>query len=283
MPTILLTGAAGQVGFELARTLSPHGNVVACDRSGLDLADRDAIVELVRATRPQLIVNAAAYTAVDRAESEPEQAQAINATAPGVLAEEARRLGATLIHFSTDYVFDGTVATPYDEQAPTRPLGVYGQTKLAGEQAIAAAGGNSLIFRTSWVYGLRGGNFLLTMRRLAAEREELRVVADQIGVPNWCRTLAEAMGTLVGRGVPYLAERAGVYHLSATGSISWYEFARAIIGDVARPRVVPITTAQYPTPAKRPAYAVLATTKFERSFGFALPPWRDSLAHCLER
>ena len=282
-PTILLTGASGQVGFELARTLTPHGDVVACDRARLDLADPDAIAALVRATRPQLIVNAAAYTAVDRAQSEPALAQAINATAPGILAEEARRIGATLIHFSTDYVFDGAATTPYDEQAPTRPLGVYGQTKLAGEKAIAAAGATSLIFRTSWVYGLRGGNFLLTMRRLAAERDELRIVADQIGVPNWSRTLADAIATLVGRGVPALAEHAGVYHLSATGHTSWYEFARAIIGDVARPHVVPITTAEYPTPAPRPAYSVLSTTKFERSFGFALPPWGDSLARCLER
>ena len=282
-PTILLTGANGQVGFELARTLAPHGTIVACDRSTLDLADPAAIVAVTRATRPQLIVNAAAYTAVDRAETEPARAQAINATAPGILAEEARRLGATLIHFSTDYVFDGAATTPYDELAPTRPLGVYGQTKLAGERAIVATGATSLVFRTSWVYGMRGGNFLLTMRRLAAEREELRVVADQFGVPNWCRTLAEAVATLVGRGLPALAEHAGTYHLSATGSSSWYEFARAIIGDVPRPRVVAITTAEYPTPAKRPAYAVLATTKFEKTFGFALPPWRDSLKQCLQR
>lgn len=282
-PTILLTGASGQVGFELAHKLSPHGVVVACDRARLDLADVDAIAALVRATRPQLIVNAAAYTAVDRAESEPALAQAINATAPGVLAEEARRIGATLIHFSTDYVFDGDATVPYDEQAPTRPLGVYGKTKLAGEKAIVDTGATGLIFRTSWVYGMRGGNFLLTMRRLAAERDELRIVSDQVGVPNWSRTLAEAIATLVGRGLPALGEHAGVYHLSASGPTSWYEFARAIIGDVPRPRVVPITTAEYPTPARRPAYAVLATTKFERNFGFALPPWRESLARCLER
>ena len=283
LPTILLTGASGQVGFELARTLAPHGSVVACDRSRLDLADPDAIVALMRAIRPQLVVNAAAYTAVDRAETERAQALAINATAPGVLAEEARRLGATLIHFSTDYVFDGAATSPYGEDAPTGPLGVYGQTKLDGERAIAGAGATSLIFRTSWVYGLRGSNFLLTMRRLAAEREELRVVADQFGVPNWCRTLAEAIATLVGRGLPSLAEHAGVYHLSATGSANWYEFARAIVGDVPRPRVVAITTAEYPTPARRPAYAVLATTRFERTFGFSLPPWRESLERCLER
>jgi dTDP-4-dehydrorhamnose reductase len=281
LPTILLTGASGQLGFELARTLAPHGSVVACDRARLDLGDPAAIAAQVRALRPQLIVNAAAYTAVDRAESERAQAEAINATAPGILAEEARRVGATLIHFSTDYVFDGAASTPYDEQAPTRPLGVYGQTKLAGERAIAAAGATCLIFRTSWIYGLRGGNFLLTMRRLAAERDELRVVADQFGTPNWSRALAEAIGTLVGRGLPSLAERAGVYHLSATGCTTWYEFARAIVGDAPRPRVVPISTADYPTPAKRPAYSVLATAKFERSFGFALPAWRASLARCL--
>jgi len=281
LPTILLTGASGQLGFELARTLAPHGSVVARDRARLDLGDPAAIAAQVRALRPQLIVNAAAYTAVDRAESERAQAEAINATAPGILAQEARRVGATLIHFSTDYVFDGAASTPYDEQAPTRPLGVYGQTKLAGERAIAAAGATCLIFRTSWIYGLRGGNFLLTMRRLAAERDELRVVADQFGTPNWSRALAEAIATLVGRGLPSLAERAGVYHLSATGCTTWYEFARAIIGDVPRPRVVPISTADYPTAAQRPAYSVLSTAKFERSFGFALPAWRESLARCL--
>ena len=239
-PTILLTGANGQVGFELQRTLAPHGHVTACDRSTLDLGDRDALVNAVRALKPQLIVNAAAYTAVDRAESEPDRAEAINATAPAILAEEAKRIDAALIHFSTDYVFDGTRTTPYDEQVPTRPLNVYGRSKRDGEIAIAALVDAHLIFRTSWVYGLRGGNFLLTMLRLAAEREELRVVADQFGVPNWSRDLAETVAAIVGQGMPALVERSGLYHLSARDATTWYDFARAIIGDVERPRVVPI-------------------------------------------
>jgi dTDP-4-dehydrorhamnose reductase len=280
-PTILLTGANGQLGFELQRTLAPLGELIACDRGKLDLGDRDALVDVVRSIRPKLIVNAAAYTAVDRAESEPGRAEAINTTAPAVLAEEAKRLDAVLIHFSTDYVFDGASTVPYDEQAPTGPLNVYGRTKLEGERAVAAVGGANLIFRTSWVYGLRGGNFLLTMLRLAAEREELRVVADQSGVPNWSQDLATTIATLVGHGVPALAERAGLYHLSAGGATNWFEFARAIIGDVERPRVVPITTADYPTPAQRPAYGVLATGKIEQAFGVALPAWRDALARCL--
>lgn len=280
-PTILLTGAHGQVGFELQRTLALHGEVIACDRGKLDLGDRDALVDAVRSIRPQLIVNAAAYTAVDRAESEVGLAEAINTMAPAILAEEAKRLDAALIHFSTDYVFDGASKVPYDEQAPTRPLSVYGRSKLDGERAVVAIGGANLIFRTSWVYGVRGGNFLLTMLRLAAEREELRVVADQFGVPNWSRDLATTIATLVGGGLPALVERAGLYHLSAGGTTTWFEFARAIIGDVERPSMVPITTAEYPTPAQRPAYGVLATRKFEQAFGIALPTWRDALARCL--
>src|SRR5450631_321813 len=227
-PTILLTGAHGQVGFELQRTLALHGEVIACDRGKLDLGDRDALVDAVRSIRPQLIVNAAAYTAVDRAESEVGVAEAINTMAPAILAEEAKRLDAALIHFSTDYVFDGASTVPYDEQAPTHPLNVYGRTKRDGEIAIAAIDGASLVFRTSWVYGLRGGNFALTMLRLAAEGDELRVVADQYGVPNWSRDLADTVAMLVGQGVPALVERAGMYHLSASGVTNWFDFARAI-------------------------------------------------------
>jgi len=280
-PRILVTGANGQLGFELARSLGALGEVVAADRETLDLARPDAIVAVVRAARPQLIVNAAAYTAVDRAETERDLAFAINGRAPGILAEEARRLGAVLIHYSTDYVFDGAGSIPYREDAPTAPLNAYGESKLAGERAVAAAGGQALVFRTSWVYGLRGSNFLLTIRRLAAERDELRIVADQVGVPNWCRVLAEATVRVAGSGTAALADRAGLYHLSSTGATSWYEFARAIVGDAPRPRVVPITSADYPTPARRPAYGVLDTTRFERAFGFALPSWRDALARCL--
>jgi dTDP-4-dehydrorhamnose reductase len=235
----------------------------------------------VRGTKPALIVNAGAYTAVDRAESEIDLARAVNARAPGILADEAKRQRALLIHYSTDYVFDGERTTPYPEDAATGPLNVYGATKLEGEQAIAAAGGHSLVLRTSWVYGLRGRNFLLTVRRLATERDELAIVADQIGVPNWSRALAEATARIVAAGLPALAERAGLYHLSAKGCASWHEFARAIVGDVERPRVVPITTVEYPTPARRPVYGVLATQRFESTFGFGLPDWRDLLARCM--
>jgi dTDP-4-dehydrorhamnose reductase len=279
-PTILLTGAGGQVGFELARSLAAHGEVIALDRAALDLADADAIVASVRQARPQLIVNAAAYTAVDRAESERDAAFSVNARAPGILAEEAKRLDAVLIHYSTDYVFDGRRTTPYDEAAPTGPLNVYGASKLEGEGAIAQTRARAVVFRTSWVYGARGSNFLLTMLRLAKERDELRVVADQHGTPNWCRTLADATTATVARGLPWLAERAGMYHLASSGSTTWHGFAQAIIGDAPRPRVVGIATTDYPTPARRPAYGVLSTRKFEATFGYAMPDWRDALAAC---
>lgn len=280
-PTILVTGSNGQLGFELARLLAPCGDVIAADRARLDLADPDSVIAAVRGAKPDLIVNAGAYTAVDLAEKEFAQAAAINARAPGILAEEAKRIGAVLIHYSTDYVFDGTRTTPYPEDAPTAPLNVYGSTKLDGERAIAAVGGAALVFRTSWVYGRRGKNFLLTTLRLAAERDELRIIADQVGVPNWCRTLAEGTARVVGGGLSGVAERAGVYHLSATNFASWYDFARAIVGDVPKPRIVPIATVDYPLPARRPAYGVLDTARFEATFAFALPDWRDALACCL--
>jgi len=280
-PTILVTGTQGQIGFELAQLLAPLGNVVAADRAMLDLADPDAIVAVMRRQKPAVIVNAGAYTAVDRAESEPALASAINARAPGILAEEAKRAAAVLVHFSTDYVFDGARTTPYPEDAPTAPLNVYGETKLEGERAIADAGAKAIVLRTSWVYGLRGKNFLLTMRKLAAERDHLAVVADQIGVPNWSRTLASATARIVATGVSAMAERSGLYHLSSSGEASWYDFARAILGDTSKARLLPIATADYPTPARRPAYGVLATSRFESTFGFALPSWREALADCV--
>ena len=281
-PTILLTGAGGQIGFELRTMLAVNGEVEALDRAALDLADPDAIVSTVRRVRPQAIVNAAAYTGVDRAESEVDLAHAINARAPAILAEEAKRHDAVLIHYSTDYVFDGASRVPYVEDSPTHPLNVYGESKLEGERAIAAVGGASVVLRTSWVYGLRGQNFLLTMRRLARERDEIRVVEDQIGVPNWSRALAKATAQLLAGDLSALKERTGIYHMSAGGQASWFEFARAVIGDVDTPRLVPISTAEYATPARRPAYGVLATGKLAASFGVVLPHWRVALRQCLE-
>jgi dTDP-4-dehydrorhamnose reductase len=277
---ILLTGARGQLGGELARLL-PQAELVAKDRASLDLANADAVVRAMRETQPDLVLNAGAYTAVDVAEREREAAFAVNAVAPGILAQEAKRSGAVLVHYSTDYVFDGTASAPYDEAATTGPLNVYGQSKLDGERAVAASGADALVLRTSWVYGLTGKNFFLTMRRLARERDELRIVADQTGTPNYARVLAQATARLVGLGLPALRERAGLYHFASRGATTWHGFARAIVGDAAKPRVVAITTADYPTPARRPAYGVLATEKFQSAFGFALPDWQDALAACL--
>lgn len=281
MPAILVTGATGQLGAELVHALAPYGAVVGSDRATLDLADPAAIVATLRRAKPALIVNAGAYTSVDLAEKETLLADAINGAAPGVLAEEAKRLGAVLIHYSTDYVFDGNAAIPYTEDAPARPLSAYGRSKLAGERAVAAAGADALVFRTSWVYGRRGRNFLLTMQRLAAEGRELRIVDDQVGAPNWCRELARATAALVHHGLPWLAERRGLYHLTARGRTTWYGFARAILASRPEARIVPIPTSEYPTPARRPAWGVLDTGRFERTFGFALPEWSESLAECL--
>jgi len=279
-PTILLTGADGQVGFELARSLAHCGELIAVNRAALDLSDADAIVAMVRAHRPQLIVNAGAYTSVDLAEQARDEAFAVNARAPGVLAEEAKRQDALLIHYSTDYVFDGMRSTPYDEEAPVHPLNVYGESKREGERAIEASGAHALVFRTGWIYGARGRNFLMTMLRLASERDELRVIADQHGTPNWCRTLSDATASAVARGLPWLAERAGLYHLVSAGATTWHGFAQAIFGDASRPHVVPIATSEYPTPARRPAYGVLSARKFEETFGYRMPGWRDGLVAC---
>jgi dTDP-4-dehydrorhamnose reductase len=280
-PAILVTGANGQLGAELANALAPYGRVVATGHAELDLANADAIVAKVRELRPALIVNAAAYTAVDQAEKEDALARAVNGVAPGILADEAKRAGAVLIHYSTDYVFDGRATTPYLEDAPVNPLSAYGRSKLEGERAVAASGADALVLRTSWVYGRRGRNFLTTMLRLAGERDEIRVVDDQTGVPNWSRELARATARIVARGLPWVAERRGLFHLTARGSTTWYGFARAILADVPRVRIVPITTAEYPTPAKRPHWSVLDAARFERTFGFAPPDWHVSLAECL--
>ncbi len=291
---ILLTGPAGQIGWELRRTLAPLGTVHAVGRAtrplAADLGDPDALRAVVRAVRPQLIVNAAAYTAVDRAEQEPGLAMAVNAEAPGVLAEEAARIGAAFIHYSTDYVFDGHAAGPYGEDDPTAPLGVYGAGKLAGEQAVQALGGAWWILRTSWIYGARGHNFLRSMLRLGAEREVLRVVDDQRGAPTWARMVAETTALMLARAgaagtapAEAVGGSVGTYHLSCAGETTWYGFARAIFAQIPKaPRIEPITTGEWPTPARRPPYSVLAGGRLAERFGLRLPPWEAALARCLE-
>jgi dTDP-4-dehydrorhamnose reductase len=285
---ILLTGKNGQVGWELQRTLQPLGKVAAFSHAGLDLADAAAIRSKLDEVRPDVIVNAAAYTAVDKAESEPELAHEVNAVAPALLAQEAARRGALLIHYSTDYVYDGAKAAPYVETDKTNPLGAYGRSKLAGEEGIRASGCDHLIFRTSWVYAARGANFLRTILRLAAEREELRIVMDQIGAPTWARLIAEATALALRQA---LAERrhgrfeSGLFHLACAGETSWHGFASAIVAGRSGLRVktvTPITTADYPLPAPRPANSRLDTSAFRARFGLALPDWRDCLPLCLE-
>jgi dTDP-4-dehydrorhamnose reductase len=285
---ILVTGANGQVGWELQRALAPLGEVIAAQRGQLDLAQLDTLRERVRAIAPDAIVNAAAYTAVDRAESEPELARAINAIAPGVLAEEAARRDAVLVHYSTDYVFDGTKPTPYVESDPTNPLSIYGRTKLEGERAIGASGCRHLTLRTSWVYGARGQNFLLTMLRLARERRSLRIVDDQVGAPTWCREIAQATARLLAR--PELAGRGaeGLYHLTASGATSWFGFAGAIFGSpemarlgVAPPALEAIPASAYPAAARRPANSRLDCGKLFDRAGVRLAPWDEALARCL--
>jgi len=286
-PPLMLTGKNGQVGWELQRALAPLGEVVALDRTQLDLANPSQIRERVREIKPGLIVNAAAYTAVDRAEAEPEPAMAVNGIAPGILAEEAKRIGAAIVHYSTDYVFDGAKATPYTEDDTPNPLNVYGRTKLAGEQAIRAVGAPHLILRTSWVYGMRGKNFLLTILRLAREREELKIVDDQIGSPTWSRAIAAATARILSAGRLSTADASGIYHLTASGGTTWHGFAKAILALDPHPteqvckNLKPIPTAAYPTPARRPAYSVLSNDKLKAAFGVALPGWEQGLKSAL--
>jgi len=277
---ILLTGKNGQVGWELERCLLPRGRVFAFDRASLDLADPDQIVARVRELKPELIVNAAAYTAVDRAESEPEIAMQINTAAPGILAEEAKRLGALLVHYSTDYVFDGMKPTPYLETDTPNPISAYGRSKLEGERAIQASGCRHLILRTSWVYGLRGKNFLLTILRLAREGRELRVVDDQIGAPTWCRDIATATAQLTREAGAGKTD--SLYHLTAGGATSWYGFAREILKlrGIDTP-VRAISTREYLVPARRPANSILSGAAISARRKVELPEWQVSLAICL--
>lgn len=275
---ILLTGPSGQVGAALLETLPAIGEVIAAGRRDLDLCKKESIAKAVAAARPDVIVNAAAYTAVDQAEREEALAMAVNRDGPAMLAEEAARRGALLVHFSTDYVFDGEKPSPYVESDATDPLNAYGRSKLAGEQAIQRSGCRHLIFRTSWVYSHSGKNFLLTMLRLAREKKELRVVDDQHGAPTSSRMLADAVPRAIS-AVLRDSSLGGLYHMSAQGSTTWCGFARAIVGD--RVKVLPISSSEYPTPARRPRNSVLDNSKLGKSFGLRLPSWQAGLERVL--
>ncbi len=291
---ILLTGKHGQVGFELQRALAPLGEVVAVDHHECDLADADAIRRLVTEVKPQIIVNPAAYTAVDKAESEPALAEAVNGVAPGVFGEAAARLGALVIHYSTDYVFDGAGQGAYTEADVPNPQSVYGKTKLAGERALQASGADHLIFRTSWVFGAHGGNFAKTMLRLAGERESLKIVADQFGAPTSAALLADVTAQVIGRyrregrtGFPF-----GLYHLVAGGCTTWHEYAQTVVRaamaagkplKLTADDVLPIATADYPLPAPRPSNSRLDTSHLRNTFGLLLPDWQSGLDHVLQQ
>lgn len=295
---LLITGANGQVGWHLQRTLAPMGEVMAIDIEEVDLTDLNAVSRTVRDFAPDIVVNAAAYTAVDKAESEPDLARAINVAAPGKIAEECARTGALLVHYSTDYVYDGNKPSPYEENDATGPLSVYGQTKLEGDQAIMASGCAHIILRTTWVYDIRGKNFLRTALRLAREKEELRMVGDQYGAPTWARGLAESttiiLARLLERKSATKSWQSGLFHLTASGRTSWAGFAQAILedyeellawpaetgefgGPLKAKRVVAITTEQYQTPARRPRNSVLSNAKIQAAFGIVLPDWRAQL------
>ncbi len=284
---VVLFGRTGQLGLSLSAILGAGMEVRAYGRDELDLSDRARLRETLLRQEPRVIINAAAYTAVDQAESDAAMVKRINSEAPAIMAHVARELGALLIHYSTDYVFDGTAREPYTEDSPTAPLGVYGRSKLAGEDEVRAAGGPHLILRTAWLYSNHGRNFLKTMLRLAGERDELRVVDDQIGSPTYARLVAEAsvqMLAVMIDGESFRTERSGVYHMTCQGAVSWRGFAQSIIemsGHAGRVRVTPISTAQYPTPARRPAYSVLSCDKLARSFGIWLPHWEVALGQCL--
>jgi dTDP-4-dehydrorhamnose reductase len=278
---ILLTGKNGQLGMELQRSLTPLGDVVALDRAALDLAQPGSIAAVLREASPDVVVNAAAYTAVERAEREPELAEKVNALAPGVLAEEARRAGALLVHFSTDYVFDGAKRAPYAEDDATRPLNVYGRTKLAGERAVRAAGGRWIVLRTSWVYSAHGRNFLLAILEKARREREIRVVADQVGAPTWSRLLAQASATVIKLGAAGDAP-SGLFHLSAGGSGTWHAFAEEIVRLAGlTTRVVPVRSDEYPG-VTRPAFSLLSSERIATAFGVRLPDWRAGVEACFQ-
>ena len=284
---ILLFGRDGQLGTYLASGLEAIGSVQAYDQSDFDLGDLERLRQVVVAQRPDVVVNAAAYTAVDQAESDALSAERINAEAPAVMAVAAQEVGALLVHYSTDYVFDGASRQPYTEDSPTRPLGVYGKTKLAGEEAVRAAGGAHLVLRTAWLYSNYGRNFFKTMLRLASERDELRVVDDQVGTPTYARLVADASVQMIAamtEGNVLRSECSGLYHMTCQGFTTWHGFAQRIVelsGQGERVRVKPIGTAEYPTPAQRPSYSVLSCDKLARMFAIRLPHWDTALEQCV--
>ncbi len=290
-PKILLVGSSGQVGWELQRTLAPLGSVVAASLEGdhgprVDLSDPRSLSRLLQETEPDAVVNAAAYTAVDKAESDCELAHRLNAEAPGQLGALLRDRGIPIIHYSTDFVFSGDAKKPYREDDQPGPINVYGETKLGGERALAASGANAIILRTSWVYGVHGHNFLLSMLRLFREKDELKVVDDQVGAPTWSRMLAEVTSQVlyrVLRGELDVERVKGVYHVTGAGQTSWYGFAGAILeASGIECNLLPIPSSKYRSPAKRPAWSVLDNTKLNETFGLALPAWELSLRQCLE-
>ncbi len=281
---ILIFGCTGQVGSALQPPLRALGEVVALDQLNLDLRDLDGAQRVIVDQRPQVVVNAAAYTAVDQAENDAEAAYVINAEVPGAMAAAAKRIQALFVHYSTDYVFSGSGERPYTEEMEPGPVNVYGHTKLAGERAVKEVGGDYLIFRTSWVYSRHGRNFLNTMLRLAEEREELQVVNDQFGAPTYAGAIAEATAIIVARVCDgSRGKYAGVYHMTCGGTTTWYEFAKAIFACAGKNAVtvIPVSTAAYPTPARRPRYSVLDNRKLREHFQIALPPWREALKRCL--
>ena len=291
---ILLIGKGGQIGGELSSLLQPFGELIIYGKQDLDLTQEDRIREKLRDVQPHVIVNAAAYTAVDKAEEEPDLALAVNGTAPAILAEEAKKLGAALVHYSTDYVFDGEKPGPYTEEDSPSPLGVYGRTKLAGDEAIQSTGLPHLIFRTAWVYGLKGGNFLLTIQRLAKERDELKIVDDQIGSPTWSRTIAQTTANVLTQVLPQSSpgdlsrfeQASGLYNLVCGGQTSWFGFAQAILeasSSSQDTKLTSISTSEYPTPAKRPQNSVLSTERLRSAFGITPPAWDVTLRYCLSR